>query len=90
MALRLIEVFLPAEHGARLQVNLTKDAVVAHWMEQLSEQQILVRILLQVEDTEAFLDRIENSLTGTISGQCSFQWKPRFRGLNRRRNRASG
>ena len=65
MALRLIEVFLPAEHGARLQVNLTRDAVVAHWTEQLSEQQILVRILLQVEDTEAFLDRIEDSLTGT-------------------------
>ena len=65
MALRLIEVFLPAEHGARLQENLTRDAVVAHWTEQLSEQQILVRILLQVEDTEAFLDRIEDSLTGT-------------------------
>ena len=65
MALRLIEVFLPAEHGARLQESLSKDGVVAHWTEQLSEQQILVRILLQVEDTEPFLDRLEDSLAGT-------------------------
>lgn len=65
MALRLIEVFLPKEHGARLQESLSKDGVVAHWTEPLSEQQILVRILLQVEDTEPFLDRLEDSLEGT-------------------------
>jgi uncharacterized hydrophobic protein (TIGR00341 family) len=65
MALRLIEVFLPAEHGPRLQESLTRDAVVAHWTEQISEQQILVRILLQVQDTEPFLDRLEDSLAGT-------------------------
>ena len=65
MALRLIEVFLPAEHGARLQENLIKDGVVAHWTEQLSEQQVLVRVLLQVEDTEPFLDRLKEDLAGT-------------------------
>jgi uncharacterized hydrophobic protein (TIGR00341 family) len=65
MALRLIEVFLPKEHGARLQESLIKDGVVAHWTEELSEQQILVRVLLQVELTEPFLDRIEEILAGT-------------------------
>jgi uncharacterized hydrophobic protein (TIGR00341 family) len=65
MALRLIEVFLPAEHSTRLQESLGKDAVVAHWTEQLSEQDILVRVLLQVERTEPFLDHLEESLAGT-------------------------
>ena len=65
MALRLIEVFLPVEHGSRLQEKLSKDGVVAHWTEQLSEQQILVRVLLRVEDTEPFLDRLEGSFAGT-------------------------
>ncbi|HVB80257.1 MAG TPA: TIGR00341 family protein [Candidatus Binataceae bacterium] len=64
MALRLIEVFLPAEHGAQLQESLSKDGVVAHWTEQLSEQQILVRVLLQVENTEPFLDEIQKTLEG--------------------------
>ena len=65
MALRLIEVFLPVEHGARLQERMCKDGVVAHWTEKLSEQQMLVRVLLQVEDTEPFLDRLEEDLAGT-------------------------
>ena len=70
MALRLIEVFLPAEHGARLQESLTKDGVVAHWTEQLSEQQILVRILLQVEDTEPFLDGLEETFGNGFPGSA--------------------
>jgi uncharacterized hydrophobic protein (TIGR00341 family) len=65
MALRLIEVFLPVEHGARLQERMCKDGVVAYWTEKLSEQQMLVRALLQVEDTEPFLDRLEEDLGGT-------------------------
>ncbi len=65
MALRLIEVFLPAEHGARLQESLSHDDVVAHWTEQISEQQILVRVLLQVESTEPFMDRLEEILAET-------------------------
>lgn len=64
MALRLIEVFLPVEHGTRLQESLSKAGVVAHWTEQLSEQQILVRVLLQVENTESFLDALVENLSG--------------------------
>ena len=64
MALRLIEVFLPVEQGAQLQESLSKNGVVAHWTEQLSEQQILVRVLLQVENTEPFLDGLEKRLSG--------------------------
>ncbi|HVB81215.1 MAG TPA: TIGR00341 family protein [Candidatus Binataceae bacterium] len=64
MALRLIEVFLPAEHGPRLQESLNKDGVVANWMEELSDQQILVRVLLQVENTEPFLDELQKTLEG--------------------------
>lgn len=65
MALRLIEVFLPADHGPKLRESLGKDEVVPHWTEQLSEHQILVRVLLQVEDTEPLMDRLEEILAGT-------------------------
>ncbi len=65
MAIRLIEIYLPVEGGARLEERLSKDDIVAHWTEQLSEQRILVRVLLRVEDTEPFLDRLEGSLAGT-------------------------
>lgn len=64
MALRLIEVFLPADQGARLDESLGKDAVVAHWSEQISDRQILVRVLLQVENTENFLDQLESKFAG--------------------------
>jgi uncharacterized hydrophobic protein (TIGR00341 family) len=64
VALRLIEVLLPAEEGPRLDETLAKDGVVAHWSEQISEHQILVRVLLQVEDTETFLDQLEAKFAG--------------------------
>lgn len=64
VALRLIEVFLPADQGARLDESLGKDAVVAHWSEQISDRQILVRVLLQVENTENFLDQLESKFAG--------------------------
>ncbi|MGH7813720.1 MAG: TIGR00341 family protein [Candidatus Binataceae bacterium] len=65
MALRLVEVFLPADQGERLGAGLDKDAVVAHWTEPISEKQTLVRVLLRAEDTESFLDRIEEQFAGT-------------------------
>jgi uncharacterized hydrophobic protein (TIGR00341 family) len=65
MALRLIEVFMPVEYGARLQESLSKETVVAHWTEQLSKKRILVRVLLRAEDTEPFLDYLEGSFSGT-------------------------
>ncbi len=65
MALRLVEVFLPADHAERLLESLRKDGVAAHWNQQISEQQNLVRVLLRVEDTEAFMDRLEGDLEGT-------------------------
>jgi uncharacterized hydrophobic protein (TIGR00341 family) len=64
MALRLIEIFLPVEHRERLLRSLNKDATVAHWAEQLDAQQVLVRVLLRVEDTESFLDRLEGGFSG--------------------------
>jgi uncharacterized hydrophobic protein (TIGR00341 family) len=65
MALRLIEVFLPSAYSARLEESLSKDGVVAHWSAQLSEQQMLVRVLVRVEDSESFLDRLESLFAGT-------------------------
>ncbi len=65
MALRLVEVFLPAEFEGLFPESFGSDAVVAHWTERISERQILVRVLLRVEETEAFLDRLEGSLAGT-------------------------
>jgi uncharacterized hydrophobic protein (TIGR00341 family) len=65
MALRLIEVFLPSAYSAQLEDSLSKDGVVAHWTAQLSEQRILARVLVRVEDSEAFLDRLESTFAGT-------------------------
>lgn len=64
MALRLIEVFLPVEQGERLEERLGKEDVVAHWSDHISPEQLLVRVLLQVENTEAFLDEIEGKFAG--------------------------
>jgi len=59
MPLRLIELVLPegTRHGVR---ELLKDRpVLGLWDERVSEDQVLVRILLPTEETEPVLDLLE-------------------------------
>jgi uncharacterized hydrophobic protein (TIGR00341 family) len=59
MALRLIEVFLPQQNVPQLKEALKEREVLGIWEEVLSGNEILVRILLPGEETEAVLDLME-------------------------------
>jgi uncharacterized hydrophobic protein (TIGR00341 family) len=65
MALRLIEIFLPDGNPDQWRERLKSDKVIGSWVEQLSDDQVLMRVLLRVEDTEKFLDELENWFSGT-------------------------
>lgn len=67
MALRLIEVFFPSNQKDQLQ-NLLKDhRILDSWQQELSEGKIIIRFLLETEESGAVLDLLEKhfSLTGT-------------------------
>lgn len=67
MALRLIEVFLPAEEKNRFQELLKDHEILGNWQEGLSEGQILIKLLLPAEKTGAVLDLMEKHFT-TVEG----------------------
>ena len=66
MALRLIEIFLPDDQKGRVQEVLKEHRVLGIWQQELSEGKIIVRLLLQAEETRAVLDLLEKhfSLAG--------------------------
>lgn len=59
MSLRLIEAFLPPNDETLLKEILKDQKVLGIWVESLSENQILVKILLPPEDTEPVLGILE-------------------------------
>jgi uncharacterized hydrophobic protein (TIGR00341 family) len=59
MALRLIEVFLPAEEENRIHEILKDHSILGSWQEGLSQGQILIRLLLPAEQTGEVLDLLE-------------------------------
>jgi uncharacterized hydrophobic protein (TIGR00341 family) len=65
MALRLIEIFLPDGDPARWQERLATDKVIGCWTQPLANDRVLMRVLLRVEDTEAFLDGLQTWFAGT-------------------------
>lgn len=66
MALRLIEIFLPDDQKGRVQEVLKNQRVLGSWQQELSEGKIIVRLLLEAEETGAVLDLLEKhfSLVG--------------------------
>lgn len=64
MALRLIEMVLPVKEGRRVQELLRDRKMLGHWEVRLPEEKVLVRILLEAEQSEAILDLLENQYTG--------------------------
>ncbi len=63
MALRLIEVFLPAEEKNRLEEILKDHKILGSWQEELSEGKILTKLLLPAEQTGEVLDLLEKHFT---------------------------
>jgi hypothetical protein len=64
MALRMVEAFL-AERSAALLGDLIEDeAVVGRWAEPLADGQVLVRLLIDVGQSEAILDHLEQQFSG--------------------------
>ena len=70
MSLRLIEVYLPLDHSDRLYELVDPDAderTIGIWEEWHSDEQALIRLLVDVEETEGLLDTLQQSL-GNVEG----------------------
>ncbi|MBL1214768.1 MAG: TIGR00341 family protein [Ignavibacteriae bacterium] len=65
MALRIIEVKIPEEEKEKITELLEDDAIIESWTDQVMDKYILVRILLQAEDTESLLDKLEKKFSFT-------------------------
>ena len=59
MALRLIEIFLPVDEKDRVREALKDYKVLGTWQQELSEDKILIKLLLPAEETGAVLDLLE-------------------------------
>jgi len=59
MALRLIEMVLQEKDGAEVRALLNEHKVLEHRQVRLSNGEVLVRILLDAEESEAVLDMLE-------------------------------
>jgi uncharacterized hydrophobic protein (TIGR00341 family) len=67
MALRLIEIYLPANERNRAEQILKDHQMLGTWQAGLMEDQILIRLLLPTEETGAILDLMEKHFT-TVEG----------------------
>lgn len=56
MPLRLLEVVLPVDQVAAVDAMFLEKPVVNIWYDQISEQQILLKILAQADETEHLMD----------------------------------
>lgn len=62
MALRLVEIYAPETERALELPDDTYD-VLGHWTYSIQEDQRVDRVLLDVEETEAFLDWVDEQIT---------------------------
>lgn len=61
MALRLVEIHRPDDEAALDLPDNTYD-VLGHWTYAVDERQRVDRVLLEVEETEAFLDWVDEAV----------------------------
>ncbi len=64
MALRLIEMVLPEKDGAEVQELLGEHHVLEHQQIRVSDGEVLLRILVEAERSEAVLDVLEERFAG--------------------------
>jgi uncharacterized hydrophobic protein (TIGR00341 family) len=67
MALRLIEIYLPASEKDRAEQILKDHQTLGTWQAGLRDNQILIRLLLPTEETGAILDLMEKHFA-TVEG----------------------
>lgn len=63
MALRLLEMVLPAGHVGEVKKLVAKEPVVDVWYDQLSETRVLIKILATMEETEHLIDLLEQNFS---------------------------
>jgi uncharacterized hydrophobic protein (TIGR00341 family) len=63
MALRLIEMVIPEANSGGIGELLKEHPVSGIWHEKMSEDQMLIKILLLAEETEAVLDILEKNFS---------------------------
>jgi uncharacterized hydrophobic protein (TIGR00341 family) len=59
MALRLIEMVLPEPHVEEAKDLLHRHPVEDVWYDRLSESQVLIKVLIEVEQSEALIDALD-------------------------------
>lgn len=59
MPLRLIEVFLPQQHQTNVLEALQDEDVIGVWHEQLNEQQMMCKVLVNTEEVDSVIDVLE-------------------------------
>ncbi|HZE21218.1 MAG TPA: hypothetical protein VE082_04110, partial [Desulfobaccales bacterium] len=59
MPLRLIEMVLPADHVAEAKEVFREQSLVDVWYDQLSETQVLIKVLVEVEHSEELIDSLD-------------------------------
>ena len=64
MALRLIEMVLPEQDGEEVLELLKKHKMLEHRQIRLADGEVLIRILLEAEQSEAVLDLLDKRFTG--------------------------
>jgi uncharacterized hydrophobic protein (TIGR00341 family) len=62
VALRLIEIYRP-DNGASLELPTDAYDVLGHWTYTVATDQQVDRVLLEVEETESFLDWVDGAVT---------------------------
>jgi uncharacterized hydrophobic protein (TIGR00341 family) len=60
MPLRLMEVVLPEQHLQKVEDLLREEPLAGIWVNRISEQQTLIKILASVEETEHLMDLLKN------------------------------
>jgi uncharacterized hydrophobic protein (TIGR00341 family) len=60
MDLQLIEAYIPDKHFIKMNESLQKYPHVSYWVSTESEEQMLIRILVQTRNTEEILNYLEN------------------------------
>ena len=63
MPLRLVEIFIPEANSKKVRALIEEESVIGFWQEAASENGLLVKMLLSVEQTEKMLDLLEQEFT---------------------------
>ncbi len=59
MALRLLEIILPAAHGEQARKLLEEQSLMGVWQDQVSDTLLLLKELTSAEMTETVMDALE-------------------------------